>query len=39
MPEKSKRPVGRPVKPDPTIPDTFENVIRALVKPVKRKRR
>ena len=29
------RPRGRPVKVTPKIPDTFDNVIKALVKPVK----
>ena len=27
---------GRPEKPTPKIPDTFDNVIKALVKPVKK---
>ena len=32
---KLKRPKGRPARPYPKIPDTFENVIKALVQPVK----
>ena len=27
---------GRPPKPYPKIPDTYDNIIRALVKPVKK---
>ena len=34
-----KRGRGRPPKPVPRIPDTFENVIKALVAPVKAKGR
>ena len=37
MPNKQKRPVGRPPKYDgwiPGIPDTFENVLKAVVAPV-----
>ena len=29
-------PKGRPPKPPAHIPDTFENIIKALVKPVKK---
>ena len=36
-PEKKKR--GRPARPVERIPDTFENVVKALVAPVKAKRR
>ena len=33
--DQPKRPVGRPPKPEPArIPDTFENVVKALVRPV-----
>ena len=35
MPSKKKRP-GRPPKMIEPIPDTFENVIKALVRPVKK---
>ena len=38
-PSASRRARGRPVKPTPKIPDTFENVIKALVKPVKEEER
>ena len=34
--ERGERPVGRPPEIIPPIPDTFENVIKALVKPVKK---
>ena len=34
---KDKRPVGRPPAPYPRINATFEQVIKALVKPVKTK--
>ena len=34
MPKKKER--GRPAKPYPRIPDTYENIIKALVKPVKK---
>ena len=34
--EQPKRPQGRPPKIILPIPDSFENVIKALVKPVKR---
>ena len=33
----TKKPMGRPPKPAPHIPDTFENIIKTLVKPVKEK--
>ena len=36
-PERKER--GRPAKPAPRIPDTFENVVKALVAPVKAKGR
>ena len=36
MPTKQKRGKGRPPKPIPRIPDTFENVVKALVAPVKK---
>ena len=40
MPDKSERKErGRPAKPVPRIPDTFENVVKALVAPVKSKGR
>ena len=32
MTKKKER--GRPAKPYPRIPDTYENIIKALVKPV-----
>ena len=32
----SKPPKGRPPRPTPSIPDTFENIIKALVKPIKK---
>ena len=32
---KLQRPKGRPARPYPKTPDTFENVVKALVKPVK----
>ena len=32
---KLKRPKGRPARVYPKIPDTFENVVKALVRPVK----
>ena len=35
-PSDSKRPVGRPPAPYPKIDATFDDVIKALVKPVKR---
>ena len=39
MPDKPQRKEsGRPAKPLPRIPDTFENIIKALVAPVKAKR-
>ena len=31
-----KKPVGRPPKMIPPIPDTFENVVKAVVRPVER---
>lgn len=34
--KKVKKPRGRPEKPVEPIPDSFENVIKALVKPVKK---
>ena len=34
---KPKRGPGRPPKTIPGIPDTFENVVKALVQPVKQK--
>ena len=37
MTKKKER--GRPAKPYPRIPDTYENIIKALVKPVKKKDR
>lgn len=36
MTKKVKKPRGRPPKNIVKIPDTFENVIKALVKPVKK---
>ena len=40
MPDKPERKErGRPAKPLPRIPDTFENVVKALVAPVKAKGR
>ena len=36
MTKKKKR--GRPAKPYPKIPDTYENIIKALVRPVKKVR-
>ena len=36
MADKDAKPRGRPAKPYPTIPDTFGNVLKALVKPVKK---
>ena len=33
------KPRGRPVQPTEKIPDTFENVIKALVKPVKEEKK
>ena len=35
-PPDSKRPVGRPPDPYPRVDATFDEVIKALVKPVKR---
>ena len=35
MSTETKRKKGRPPEIIPPIPDTFENVIKALVKPVK----
>ena len=32
---KLQRPKGRPARPIPQIPDTFEAVVKALVQPVK----
>ena len=32
----NRQPRGRPAKPYPKIPDTYENIIKALVKPVKK---
>ena len=32
---KPQRQRGRPARPYPKIPDTFENVVKALVQPVK----
>ena len=37
MPQKTTRPKGRPAKPSPAIPDTFENVLKALVATAKPK--
>ena len=34
MTKKKER--GRPAKPYPRIPDTYENIIKALVKPMKK---
>ena len=31
---RTKKPKGRPAKPYPSIPDTYENIVKALVKPV-----
>ena len=31
-----KKEKGRPAKPYPKIPDTYENIIKALVKPMKK---
>lgn len=40
MPDKpQKKERSRPSQPVPRIPDTFENVVKALVAPVKAKRR
>ena len=36
MPRK-KKPIGRPPKLIPPIPDTFENILKAVVKPRPRK--
>ena len=36
MKEKEVKPVGRPARPYPRIPDTFENIIKALVQPIKK---
>ena len=36
MPRK-KKPIGRPPKIIPPIPDTFENIVKAVVKPRPRK--
>ena len=33
---REKRGKGRPAEPHPKIPDTFENVIKALVAPAKK---
>jgi hypothetical protein len=33
------KPKGRPAKPYPKIPDTYENIVKALVKPVKKDKR
>lgn len=30
------KPKGRPAKPYPKIPDTYENIVKALVKPKKK---
>ena len=39
MPDKPERKErGRPAKPLPRIPDTFENVVKALVAPAKKRR-
>ena len=35
-PSEDKRPVGRPPAPYPKVDASFEDVIKALVKPVKR---
>ena len=32
MPKKDKKPVGRPPKVIPPIPDTFKNVVKAVVR-------
>ena len=38
MPDKPERKErGRPAKPLPRIPDTFESVVKALVAPVKKR--
>ena len=38
MDKKGKNRGGRPPKPAPSrIPDTFENVVKALVRPMKKK--
>ena len=38
MAEEEKKQVGRPPKPMPEpIPDTFENVVKALVRPPEKK--
>ena len=36
MTSKQKRGKGRPAQQYPRIPDTFENVVKALVAPVKK---
>ena len=36
MPTKQKRGKGRPPQQIPRIPDTFENVVKSLVAPVKK---
>ena len=33
-----KRKPGRPIKGIPPIPDTFENILKALVRPIKKDR-
>ena len=39
MEKKEKKQRGRPPKPMPEqIPDTFENVVKALVRPVEKKK-
>ena len=35
MEDKKGKRVGRPPKPVEPIPDTFENIVKALVRPVK----
>ena len=35
--KQAKRKRGRPPKPEERIPDTFENIVKALVQPVKEK--
>ena len=38
MAKEEKQPAGRPPKPmPPPIPDTFENVLKALVRPMEKK--
>ena len=36
MADKEAKPSGHPAKLIPPIPDTYENVLKALVKPVKK---